>query len=207
MAFSLDADVLNVSRGGLAVRTSFQLRVGRRYQIQIGEKSDAFQTNGTVRRCRLKGTRRSEETGDVEPVYETGIEFDEARGDSLRELLPIMARTASIQLAPRLFGRLVAETDSAVTLTSDMDFEVKKISLSGLLVETEVLPWSGESVELEIQLGDESFTCAGRVVNSVEVRSGDGERRSQHGIEFVDPDEENLRLLETYLLGQLEKDL
>jgi hypothetical protein len=36
MTLALEADILNVSRGGLAIRTRHQLRIGKQYHIQIG---------------------------------------------------------------------------------------------------------------------------------------------------------------------------
>ena len=100
--------------------------MGNEYQIQIGEKENSVETKGVVTRCWLKGTRKKPDTGDITPVYEAGIKFEPPLSEKANELLPVMARTASVQLAPRLFGRFSAQPDSEATLTSDLEFAVRR---------------------------------------------------------------------------------
>jgi hypothetical protein len=206
MTLALEADILNVSRGGLAIRTRHQLRIGKQYHIQIGRDEHTAEADGTVLRCRLKGTKKRAETGDVEPVYEAGIEFEPSLSVEPDELLPVMARTAFVQMAPRLFGRFSANPGSPAILESDLDFEVKKISMTGLLAETAGPPWPGGPVELEIRLGDDTFTANARIVNSEVIPGETGqEQRTQYGIEFIDPREQQLELLEGFVLGRLSE--
>lgn len=207
MAFSLEAEILNVSRGGLAIRTAHQLRIGNRYQVQIGEKEHSVETTGTVKRCRLKGTRQAGEGGDFEPVYEAGIEFEHPLSEQKHKLLSVMARSVSIKLAPRLFGRFLVPPERAATLKSDVEFEVKKISLTGLLTEAEGPPCPLDSIDLEINLDGESFTCAGRIVNSRIIQDGDEQQqRTQYGVEFVDTEPRHVERLESFVLGALARD-
>lgn len=207
MAFSLVADILNVSRGGFAIRTKHQLRVGNKYRIHIGDEENTLEAQGVITRCRLKGTRKDPASGDVEPIYEAGVMLDPPLSDKANELLPVMARSASVRLGPRLHGRFLAQPDSEATLSSDLEFEVKKISLSGLLAESEGPPWDGDTVNLEIRLGDnEPFVTAARIVDTKAVEGGD-DPRSQYGVEFVDPAEEALGRLESFVLEKLAADL
>ena len=203
MAFTVDASVLNISRSGIAVQTKFQLVVGRKYAVQIGYRSGPVLTTGTVRRCSLRRTRRTEK-GEVEPIYEAGIEFDDVLNEKQAEIMPIVAKSASLQLKPRLYGRFRPDEDETVTLKSDLDFEVRRISLSGLLVETESAPEPDAVVSIEIQIDGRPFASAGRIANVSKVSDEEGAHKSQFGVEFLKLSDEQRKLLETFLLGQIE---
>lgn len=205
MAFTVDASVLNISRSGVAVQTKFQLVVGRKYVVQIGYRSGPVLTTGTVRRCTLRRTRRTEK-GEIEPVYEAGIEFDDVLSETQAELMPIVAKSASLQLKPRLYGRLRPDEGETVTLKSDLDFEVRRISLSGLLVETASAPEPDSIVSLEIQIDGQPFASSGRIANVSKVSDGEGTHKSQFGVEFLELPEEQRKILETFLIDQIEEE-
>ena len=205
MSFSVDAKVLNISRSGVAVETSVQLVIGRRYEAKIGVSGRSVSTAGTVRRCVLRKTRRTA-SGEVEPVYEGGIEFDDVLDEIQSELMPIVAKSASLQLTPRLHGRFKPDQDETATLESNVDFEVKRLSLSGLLVESEITPEPDSIVSLELEIGGQRFHSTGRVADVSKVRGEGDAQRSQLGIEFLDLTDDDRKMLETFLLDQVEKD-
>ena len=205
MAFTVDAKVLNISRSGIAVETSFQLVIGRRYIAKIGYRGRSVRTAGTVRRCRLKKTRETE-TGEVEPVYEVGIKFDDILSEKQSELMPIVAKNASLQIKPRLYGRFRPDQDQSVILKSNVGFEVKRLSLSGLLVETDASPERDAIVSLELEINGEQFASAGRVVDLSKVHGAERIHRSQLGVEFVEMTSGSREILKTYLLDQVERD-
>ncbi len=205
MSFSVDAKVLNISRSGVAVETNVQLVIGRRYEAKIGYRGGFVSAAGTVRRCVLRRTRATEK-GEVAPVYEAGIEFDEVLDEAQPELMPIVARSASLQLMPRLHGRFKPDQDETVTLESNVDFEVKRLSLSGLLVESDATPEPDSIIRLELDVSGQKLATAGRVADVSRVRGEGGVWRSQLGIEFLDLTDDDRKMLEAFLLDQVEKE-
>ena len=169
MAFTVNAKVLNISRSGVALESDFQLVIGRKYVAKIGYKGGSVLTAGTVKRCALKRTRETE-TGEVAPVYEAGMEFDDVLSEKLSELMPIVARSASLQLKSRLFGRFSPSRDETVTLKSHIDFEVRRLSLSGLLVETDAAPEPDSVINLELEIDGKRVACRGRIADSPKIQ-------------------------------------
>ena len=55
-SYSVEARVLNISLGGLAVRTQSQLSIGRKYRFRLGGLVEAVHLSGSVRWCRMSGT-------------------------------------------------------------------------------------------------------------------------------------------------------
>lgn len=74
LAFSIEAEVLDISLAGVAVATVSPLRVGKDYVIRLQGHEESFALTGTVRRSILRRTRKTA-GGEVQPVYESGIAF------------------------------------------------------------------------------------------------------------------------------------
>lgn len=205
MAFSVDAKVLNVSRSGIAVQSNFQLMIGRKYFAQVGPEGSAVSATGTVRRCSLKKTQMTE-NGDVEPVYEAGIEFDDVLTEGQSKLMPLVARNASLQLKPRLYGRFRPDQYETVTLEANARFEVKRISLSGILVETDATSDVDTIVSLELEIEELQIACAGRVADAAKIQDEEGNTRFQLGMEFLELSESDREILKAFLLQRVARD-
>ncbi len=172
---SVDAQVLNISLAGIAVRTATQLSVGREYLFQLGQGADLIHLSGPVKWCRLSGTQKLDE-GDVVPVYEAGIVLDEVFSEKAAELLQFLRRNVIVvDLRPRILGRFNLASEDPATLESKEDFVVKQLSLSGMLIAAESMHEPEAVLELEIRLNEELFRSRGRIVHvgeaAISVRS------------------------------------
>jgi len=201
-AHSVDANVLNISVAGIAVRTATQLSVGRDYSFQLGQEADLINLSGKVKWCRLSGTRKLAE-GDVVPVYEAGIALDEVFSEKAAEMLQFLKRKVIVDLRSRILGRFNVETEDPVSLESKEDFVVRQLSLSGILIATESLREPESVLELEIRLNGELFRSRARIVH-VDEAEVVGERPSYRmGVEFLQVTTEQLQLLEDFIQAEL----
>ena len=204
-AHSVDANVLNISLTGIAVRTATQLSVGRKYLFQLGQEANRIHLSGTVKWCRLSGTQKLDE-GDVAPVYEAGIALGEVFSEKAAELLQFLRSNVIVDLRSRIFGRFNVESEDPLTLESKEDFVVKQLSLSGMLIATESLHEPEAVLELEIRLNGELFRCRARIVH-VDEAGVVGERPFfRMGVEFLQATTEQLQLLEDFIQAELLPD-
>ena len=201
-SYAVDAVVMNISLGGFAVRTTTQLTVGRIYRFRLGSESESVQLSGIVRWCRMAGTEKTE-TGDVLPVYQAGIAFDEVLTDQATDLRRFMEKSIIVDIRRRVFGRFSPRDQEEITLESDSSFRVKQISMSGLLVESDAPLTKEEVFDLELSLGGGKFLSSVRVVHMVEVQSEDEVSRFRVGLEFLDTEEQYLERLKEFISGQL----
>ncbi len=204
-SYSVKANVDNLSLGGFAVRTSAQLQVGRKYNFRLGEGSASVQLEGEVKWCRLAGTEKLD-TGDVVPVYSAGIAFEDILTTNAEQLHQFMEKNVILDLKQRIFGRLKVESESEIDLQTESKFLVKQLSASGMLIITELPPKPESIVGLELQLNDHSFECMGRVVYAAEVDLVEEELRYRVGIEFVQSSKDQLRILESFIRNELERE-
>jgi hypothetical protein len=198
--FNIEVHVLNMSVAGMAVATSHSLQVGRSYSFKIEQSDQQVELFGTVAWCVLRGTRRaSEEEEDVLPVYHAGVRFDDVLTERAQEIRSLIEQSAVIDVNPRIFGRFRIGRDASVTLDSQVPFEVRKISLSGMLVESLLIADLNTVFPLEMNLANGLFSCQGRVAFVEPPEGSDTEFRARLGIEFIDMTPESASRLENYI--------
>lgn len=203
-SFSVQAEVLNLSLGGLAVRTNTQLSIGRKYRFHLGAAADSVQLTGAVRWCRMSGTVK-QETGDIVPVYDAGISFDDVLTEKAEKLLQFMEKNITLDLKRRIAGRFKVEARGPVVLESESEFLVKQISLSGMMIESDVPLKPDTELDLEMRLGRRKFNAGGRVIYLAEIALQDEDLRYRIGVEFTRTPKEKMRILEDFIRDEMKK--
>lgn len=203
-SYSVEAEVLNLSLGGLAVRTNTQLSIGRKYRFHLGAAADSVQLTGAVRWCRMSGTVK-QETGDIVPVYDAGISFDDVLTEKAEELLQFMEKNITVDLKRRIAGRFKIETGGQVVLESESEFLVKQISISGMMIESDVALKPDNELNLEMRLGRRKFTSSGRVIYLAEIALQDEALRYRIGVEFTRTPKNKTQILEEFIRAEMKK--
>ena len=202
-AFAAQAEVLNVSLSGMAIQTTTYLKVGNACTFRLGQGPTAIRLTGKIRWSRLHSTvRRGDE---VMPVYQAGIAFDDVLSDAGREVLRFLEHRLVVEPERRVAGRFRLPAASPVDVEAEQGFVVKDVSFSGARIQTDVPLAPGSRFELEIRLDDAIFRTPARVIHVREVESAAGEPRYQAGLEFVDTDDEDRRLLHDFVRRHLEE--
>jgi Tfp pilus assembly protein PilZ len=195
--FDVDATVLNLSLGGMALESTHALQVGRRYSFRIRDGAELVAVSGVVAWCNLRRTRR-EEGDQIVPCYQAGVRFEGIITSTAEELGRLIEGNAVVEVGQRVFGRFRVEADSPLSVATQVDFEVCKISLSGMLVEAEVEVDLETRVQLEVRLVNGLYACRGRVAY-IRPPQRSWEKRTQIGVEFLDPSPERRLLLEDFI--------
>ena len=156
--------VINVSLGGMALETNSYLQFGRAYTFKLEGGEQSLSLTGTVAWCSLKKTLRSP-TGEVLPVYRAGLKFEALSAERTRDLWDLIRRHALIEIEESVLGRFRVDLPADTRLGSSYDFAVRKLSLSGLLIETDFEPELDARFELRIQLGSKRWGTLARVAS------------------------------------------
>ena len=203
-SYAVRASVLNLSLGGLAVRTNTQLNIGRKYQFRLGTSSKDVEMTGSVRWCRMSGTER-QESGDVIPVYDAGISFDDVLTEKAAELLQFMEQNITLDLKKRISGRFKVEPSGPVVLKADTGYLVKQISLSGMMIESEVALDPDTRFDIDMRLGRRKFTSSARIIYMAEIGEDDETKAYRMGVEFVETPDEKMQILEDFIRTELKR--
>jgi len=178
---TLEGEVVNLSVQGMALRTRNWLSPGRTYTLKLvsGEREVALQ--GTVARCRLAVPGSDEGT-----VYEAGIEFEDVVTNQAEEVLQLIVERGISHVEREAFGHFTLRDAEGLVLETTPEFVVRKLSRSGMLIESEYVPTVEERLEALIRLQDKMLHAELRVayVHHIE-RGGDGPR-AEIGVEIID---------------------
>ncbi len=199
-----------MSLDGMSIETSNPLKVGRKYSLKLEEQGAGLPMRGVVVWCSLVKTTRSE-TGEVQPVYKAGVHFEDLLTSKAKDLRKFIRHNAVISLENRLFGRFRIEPERAADLLFEADFLVRQLSVSGMLVETDVAPPIDSECQMEIQLAEFEFSALARIarVERSERREPNGEDGDATspiiflGIEFLKMDEDARKTLLQFIETEL----
>jgi hypothetical protein len=202
LRYDMNARVLNLSVDGMALETTSWLHVGKDYQLKIGSGDDCLDIVGRVVWCHLVGNRTRD--AETRPIYQAGVQFGEALSEQARRILSFVRRAGVVGVASRVFGRFRVRQEEAVDVAFEHAFEVRRVSLSGLLLEADLLPEVGSRFALEIP------TPAGTLTPSVTVKSleqsatSGGAPVTRIGVEFVNLSDDDRQIVEALISEQLE---
>lgn len=202
LQFSANVRIVNISAGGMQVETTSHLNVGRRYTFKLCRDTDSVRIGGAVAWCVLKGGEKLAD-GEVAPSFVAGIAFDETLTGLGRELVEFIDQSVVIDVQRRLFGRFAVDGDATAVADVDHEFEVVRLSLSGMLIRTDFAPALESSFPVQIEVGDGVLRAGGRVAY-VEPK-GEGEPVDV-GVEFVDLEDVDRAMLRDYIESELTQE-
>lgn len=193
-----EARILDLSLRGVSVETGHHLQVGKTYAIKLSHEGRELRLSGVVLRSRF-GTLRRE--GHSEPVYRVGIRFTDLSDEQAAALRGLLGASAEVVIEGEVSGRFELGLPESVRLHRDYQFDVRKISATGMLIEANLAPRLDSMVEVCVPLDGEELRAAARIAFIEPV--GGAPDRHQLGIEFRDLSPAARARLEGFIASQV----
>jgi Tfp pilus assembly protein PilZ len=196
--YTSDIDVLNISLDGVSVETTRRLELKREYTFKVRYKDTSLDLKGRVVWAVLL-SKEKKDTRAFVPVYRAGIRFTNVSGEKAGLLQQFIDENKVRTLEPRVGGvrfRIASSEDVKVDLPRK--YEVKRVSLSGMLVETEYPLALNSEHGVELFLNGEAMHFAGRVAYCGTIGT-DKSSVYDIGIEFVRMSESDRKSLKDFL--------
>jgi hypothetical protein len=203
LLFRTQVVVRNISVSGLSFETTERLKLGRNYSLRLSNAHDCVDLKGTIRWCHL--ARTSANGGESVPVYEAGLAFDDVLSERAQNVLRFIEENVVVSIEKRITGRFTPDEIGPAEIEARYDFEVLKISLSGMLVRTQLEAAVGSRFGMEVVLRDSAVPVSGRVASVHRANGGLVEPASELGIEFLDLHEETRLALTSFISNELEE--
>ena len=200
MMFATDVKIIDLSIGGVSLKADRRLNIGSEYTLKMEDKDSTISLKGTVVWSSISENKQGPK-GEVIPIYTAGLKFTNVLNEGLLELINFIEghKKGNEQ---RLIGlRFMINTPDKAILNFPETYKVKKISLSGMLIESIQALEPEKRLPMEISISeDKPVRFLGRVVSCDQI--SDRERECYEiGIEFIDMSENNKeRLMEFILL-------
>jgi len=204
LLLSLDARILNMSLTGMAIETGSVLKVGGDYWLRLSQDGDPLRFKTTVQWCRLVRNEKSP-AGDSRAVYQAGLDFRDGLDENARQVLAFLEKHIVVEVDRRLTGRFNLAHAKTAAIAVRHDFEVRRLGLGGIMVETVWDPALDSVVDLEVQTPKGVVRTRGRV-RSVLPAIGDpnGPPVFAVGLEFLGLAPEDQRSLAALVETLLE---
>ena len=198
MLCSSDINVLNISMDGAAVATTQRLVIGREYSLKLKFENTNLTLRGRVVWSVLSHSKTLT-NGEVVPVYRAGMRFTNTLTDDATRLISYIEKSKSNPLEQRILGvRFRVQQSEGSEIDLPCEYRIKKISLSGMLIETDSQLLLNSRHEMEVSLDDTILTLTGRIANQKEITAGNGTKYDV-GIEFIEMTEKDQGILKKYL--------
>jgi len=185
LLFRTQVQLRNVSVSGLSFETTERLKLGRNYSLRLTNAEGGVDLTGTIRWCHLARTKAVGQSQTL-PVYEVGFAFDDVFTDRGQGLIHFIEQHVVLPLEKRITGRFTLETAESADIETRYDFEVLKLSMSGMLVRTQLETAVDSRFGMEVGLKSEMLSVNGRVASVSRSGGTIAEPLSELGIEFVE---------------------
>ncbi len=198
MLFSSDINILDISMHGTAITTTQQLAIGREYALKFSVEDAQLHLQGRVMWSVLSHSKMLK-NGEVVPVYKAGIRFTNTLTDTATQLIAYIGKNRHDPLEKRMLGvRFRVQQSEGVEIDLSCAYRVRKISLSGMLIESDSLLARDRLYEMEMALDDTRVAVTGRIAYQAESKAGHP-GMYDIGIEFVAMNEKDHGILKAYL--------
>ncbi|MDJ0835313.1 MAG: PilZ domain-containing protein [Acidobacteriota bacterium] len=158
----VDARVIDISQGGMAVETIVPLHMGEQYRFKISVANSSVSLDGEVIRCSLQQLSEDVEGHNV-PVYLNGVRFLIQRNPLEISLLEVLH--ANVVGERRTSPRLKPQMMMRVEIAHPLNSIIKELGEDGLTMESDIIPDMDEERNLLLQAGYETLILPTRVLH------------------------------------------
>ncbi len=198
MAYLSDINILNISMDGAAIATTQRLSLDREYALKLNYEDSSLTLRGKIVWSVLSHSKTLK-NGEVVPVYKAGVKFTNVLTNEATNLITYIEKSRTSDMEKRILGvRFKVQQPDNAMITMPCEYDIKKISLAGMLIAADIAHEIDSEHEMEIHLDGTPITVVGRIANLAEVK-GEGAVTYDIGIEFIKIPEEELKILTSYI--------
>lgn len=193
MMFANEVEIQDISVGGISLRVDRRLNMGNEYTLKIGNGTKSITLKGSVVWSRISGTKKGLRD-EVIPIYTAGMNFVTMSADKTKELTTFLEgqenfsyekvhSPSGLRFSMRF---LIAPPFKKALLNIRESYPVKKLSLGGMLIESESPLEIDDRIPMEILLpGATQIKFLGRIASCLKVHE-EGASPYDIGIEFIE---------------------
>jgi hypothetical protein len=207
MVLAKNVKILDISIGGVCLKTEKRLNVGSEYTLKIEGKGRFLTVRGVVAWALLSGSL-ADSRGNIIPMYKAGMKFIDESDEKINEIVNFIEdhkRDVDKQVdlykpsGGRLYVRICIEDPEKAVLNYYESYKVKSLSLGGMLIESEHSLEIESKLPMEIILNEEiCIKFLGRIIHCLLVKNKDIEHYDI-GIEFIEMSEKDREILGEFI--------
>jgi c-di-GMP-binding flagellar brake protein YcgR len=206
MLFANSVDIIDISAGGISLKTDRRLNMDGEYVLKLEGEDGLISLKGTVVRSSLHESRKAD-NGDLVPIYSVGMKFSNVSAEKTLELEKFIESYGEAGIPPqghwrsgmRFNMRFTVSESGKASLVCPESYIVKKISLGGMLIETDNTMSVDDTLPMEIALPDEKkISFLGRIASCIQINEAAPDQH-EIGIEFLNMPAKNSEILNDFI--------
>lgn len=207
--FANEVKILDLSVGGVLIKADKRLNIGRNYVLRIESRGKKLNVQGTVVRCMLSESQKVQ--GNIIPIYTAGMQFTNLTSEKMNEIADFIRQNVQLEKYKacepdilkvsgiRLHVRFRIENLEKASVEFFEVYKVKKISLCGMLIESEEQVKAGDKLSMEMELfEDKTIRFLGKIINCEPLKDT-FPMMYKIGIEFDEMPEEDKITLKRFI--------
>ena len=207
--FANSVEILNISVGGVLLKTDKRLNVGTIYMLRLESKGKLLTIPCKVVRAELSESHK-DSIGQSIPIYSAGMQFTNVSNEQINTINDFLKGhvvgyqkqeiTAMDKISDlRLYVRFLIETPDEATIHCYDSYKVKNISMGGIRIDSCYCLDIGEKQLMEIVFpGDKTVKFSGKVISCFLL--GDNEPKQYDiGIELIDMSDQDREVFNSFV--------
>jgi hypothetical protein len=197
-----NVEILNISFGGVSLKADRELNIGKEYLLTLVKKGKSIDVKGIAVRSALSSSEERT-NGERVTLYTASMKFKDGQTEKIADFLNLIEQhkkeEVPVMVDQRRSVRFHITIPVETVLSHSAKFKVKKISLSGMLIQSEqALEINGMiPMGLSFNAGD-PVNFIGRVA-SCQMANDKGQAYYAIGVEFTDLTDKGRTLLKTFI--------
>jgi hypothetical protein len=169
MILANKVEIIDISLGGAALQADRRLDVGREYSIKLGDEKRSIDVRGIIVRSTLIGMEAGAD-GENVLIYAAGMKFKEGSEDKITAFLNSIEHRTKEEKPPmaerRLHVRFQILSPREKVLSFPVNFRVKDISFSGMLIQCDQQLEIESAIPMELYLNEDNhLDFTGKVIS------------------------------------------
>jgi hypothetical protein len=199
LMYTSDLEILNISIDGAAIETTRRLELNREYIFKMQYNNTQLTLRGRVVWAVLVSKKGRAES--FLPRYRAGIQFADTLSEKQQILRRFIEENRLRAMESRIGGlRCKISNTRALKIDLPRKYQVRKISMSGMLVETDYPLDINAHFDIELLLKDAMVSILVKVINCTQ-RSSLKTSPYDIGMEFITMSENDKNILQQLLLA------
>ncbi|NWF75811.1 MAG: PilZ domain-containing protein [Nitrospirae bacterium] len=207
MILASEVQIIDISVGGVSLKVDRRLNLGSEYLLTMENKGRVINVKAMVVWSMISGSKVGPK-GDIVPIYTAGMKFTQLNDEKIKEIAAFIDKHKLYEEkyvdvfgvdGLRLHVRVRIDNPDKAILNTFENYKVKKLSLGGLLLESNMPLETETRLPMEVDLSeDKSIKFTGRIASCIPVKIEETEHYDL-GIEFLDMSEKDREVLQEFI--------
>jgi hypothetical protein len=196
--FANEVKILDINLDGVSLKADIRFDIGSEYKMKLHNDDQVVLVKGVIESSRMSETKKNPD-GEMVPIYNASMKFTGVSGEERATLLHFIEVFRKEEEHKLSVVSVSIDAPERTVLDLSTNYQIKKLSLGGMLIGSEHSLEIERRMSMEISLPDKRIVrFIGRVASCLSDETSPG-KRFDLGIEFLQISDEDRKTLKEFI--------